>query len=259
MRWVADRSGRLATRPHYDPEEIERECETLVADFLRRRHGVAYPLETDDLTVLVEQVAGDLDLYADFGAGGADVEGVTEFVAGGKPRVRIAAALAETPAREPRLRSTLAHELGHVALHTFLFSGGGKSSSTSGASARPRPQHPEAPAVVTCYRRTIVTAGAADWLEWQAGYASGAVLMPATAVERTVREALGTRSERPQPVFLGSNAAARMVRTVQRAFRVSYAAARTRLIQRGWLTRQPPARALYTPARTPRRAAWVAR
>ena len=55
MRWVADRSGRLATRPHYGPEEIERECETLVADFLGRRHrrGVAYPLDTDDLTVLV--------------------------------------------------------------------------------------------------------------------------------------------------------------------------------------------------------------
>jgi hypothetical protein len=172
--------------------------------------------------------------------------------------VRIAAALAETPAREPRLRSTLAHELGHVVLHAFLFSGGG---TTSGTAAQPRPDRAAVPAAVTCYRRTIVTAGAADWLEWQAGYASGAVLMPATAVERTVREALGTRldtrSERPQPVFLGSNAAARMVRTVRSAFRVSYAAARTRLIQRGWLTRQPPTRALYTPARAPRRAAWV--
>ncbi len=49
MRYVADRSGRFTQRPHYEPKELDRECEAIVSAFLRERHGsVAYPLTTDD-------------------------------------------------------------------------------------------------------------------------------------------------------------------------------------------------------------------
>src|SRR6266542_3932867 len=126
MKWVRDLSARLPERPHYDPVELDRECESLVsAVLLRRRGAVQFPLTTDDLTTLLEEHTADLDLYADLAAEGPAVEGVTEFAAQGKPRVRVSAALSETPARAHRLRTTLAHELGHVRFHAFLWSGGG--------------------------------------------------------------------------------------------------------------------------------------
>ena len=131
MRWLRDPSGRVPERPHYDLAEIDGECESRVASFLRHRHGgVRYPLSTNDLTILLEQETSDLDLYADLAAEGTGslsgnraIEGVTEFVPGDKPRVRIARHLSEDPAREHRLRTTLAHELGHVWFHAFLWAG----------------------------------------------------------------------------------------------------------------------------------------
>ena len=71
MRYVADRSGRFTQRPHYEPKELDRECEAIVSAFLRERHGsVAYPLTTDDLTVLIERDTESLDQYADLSAYG---------------------------------------------------------------------------------------------------------------------------------------------------------------------------------------------
>ena len=125
MRWVRDETGRLPLRPHFRPDEIDAECERLVGAFRREGRGPggadASPLSTDDLTVLLEQVTDDLDLYADLSAEGQDTEGVTDFFPGQRPRVRIAVRLSESRRREHRLRTTLAHELGHVRLHDCLW------------------------------------------------------------------------------------------------------------------------------------------
>src|SRR5687767_9463227 len=102
MKWVRDTTGRLPGRPHYTPEELDRECEALLAS---RRAPAIYPLTTDDLTVLLEAHTSDLDLYADLSADGPGVEGVTEFASEGKPRVRISAALSESPRSAHRLRT----------------------------------------------------------------------------------------------------------------------------------------------------------
>ena len=83
VAWVPDHTRRFRRRPHFDPGEIDRECEALVAEFLRRHRGkVEYPLNTNDLLILIEEHVGTLDVYADLTAEGADVEGVTRFWVG---------------------------------------------------------------------------------------------------------------------------------------------------------------------------------
>ena len=56
--YVRDATGRFQQRPHYRPEELDRECETIITAFLREIHGeVQYPVATDDLTKLIERDA----------------------------------------------------------------------------------------------------------------------------------------------------------------------------------------------------------
>jgi hypothetical protein len=98
-------------RPHFEPIELDRECEHIICAFLKQKYGeVKFPVPTDALDVLIEQDAQDLDRYADLSAEGDDVEGVTEFIPGQKPRVKISARLSENPKLENRLRTTLTHE-----------------------------------------------------------------------------------------------------------------------------------------------------
>src|SRR5437773_3390031 len=98
MKYVPDRSGRFQRRPHYEPRELDDECEHIIGEFLRRKYGcIKFPITTDDLTCLVEQDADDLDLYADLSNEGPDIQGVTDFYPKGKPRVRIARELSEHP------------------------------------------------------------------------------------------------------------------------------------------------------------------
>src|SRR5437868_4325122 len=112
MKWVKDKTGRFGERPHYDPAELDAECERLVKDFLLARYGkIEFPIKTDDLTLIVESLAEDLDLYADLTAEEGEVEGVTEFFPSKKPRVKISKHLSES-ALENRLRTTLTHEIG---------------------------------------------------------------------------------------------------------------------------------------------------
>ncbi|MGH2355687.1 MAG: ImmA/IrrE family metallo-endopeptidase [Chloroflexota bacterium] len=227
MRWVRDATGRLPHRPHFEPHELDQECEALVTRFLHARYGAArYPLGTNDLTILVERETDDLDLYADLGAEkGVQTEGVTEFRPGERPNVRIARELSEHASREHRLRTTLAHELGHVKFHSFLWTF--EAPAAAGGTAlllSPR-----------CRRSTILDASAADWLEWQAGYACGAILMPAGPLDRLVQEVL-TGARRPFPLPARVPAAATLIRRVQQMFQVSADAARVRLLKLGYLT-----------------------
>src|ERR1700724_505347 len=78
VKYVPDRTGRFSQRPHYEPKELDRECENIIAGFLKERHGAAkYPVSTDDLTVLIERDTESLDLFADLSSYGPKVEGLT--------------------------------------------------------------------------------------------------------------------------------------------------------------------------------------
>ncbi|MGB5833523.1 MAG: hypothetical protein WBG92_16225 [Thiohalocapsa sp.] len=220
VNYVADNTGRFPQRPYYPQEELDRECEQIIGDFLKGLYGHAhYPVITDDLTKLIERDAEDLDLYADLSIYGDDVEGVTEFRKGHKPRVMISAALSNDERRENRLRTTLTHEYGHVRFHAYLWEL--TPSSPGGSKDRPHPDK------VICKRGSITGAAQSDWMEWQAGYICGALLMPKSAVLQLAREL----PEASKPVAVGTPEAGSLINQITKTFLVSEDAARVRLLK----------------------------
>lgn len=230
VKMVPDRTGRFAERPHYTPDELDRECERIISAFLRKRHGeLRFPVTTDELGILIEQSGVSLDAYADLTAYGADVEGVTAFFPDKEPEVSIAEPLANDPRRENRLRTTLTHEFGHAHFHRHLWA---EKLSAGNLFAR---RYANADNKAICKRDTILNAAQTDWMEWQAGYVSGALLMPASQIRRLV-------SDYCQPhglhgsVHTGSEHALHLLRAVMDQFAVSEEAARVRLLKLNLLT-----------------------
>lgn len=222
VRMVPDRTGRFPERPHYEPQELDQECERIITQFLRDHYGKAeFPVTTDDLTKLIERDADDLDPYADLSVLGPEVEGVTEFRPGRKPTVRISAELSNDPRRENRLRTTLTHEYGHVHFHAYLWAmQPGGSPDLLNPKASTEPSH--------CKRDTMLNAPQTDWMEWQAGYVCCALLMPLSPLRRIVgayQEAHGLFG----PASPDSPHAQALIGQLVEAFQVSEDAARVRL------------------------------
>ncbi len=215
MKWVPDSTGRFAVRPQYTRSELDAECERAVNGFLDAKYGKAsFPISTDDLAIMLEQVTSDVDLYADLTYLGEDVEGMTEFSPGRRPSVRISQKLSLDATCRARLRTTLAHEYAHARFHSFLWtlqfdrSGTGFWSKLSKQHNRYQKlrarfgqrmeMHDVALAraggglLIEAGGRTGEAAGSAaqDWMESQADYASMASLMPVSAVKRFVRDVL---------------------------------------------------------------------
>jgi hypothetical protein len=226
MRYVRDKTGRFPNRPHYDPRELDQECEEAITDFMKKScGGFSLPIPTDVLTSLIERDAEDLDLYADLTTEGSDVEGVTNFYPGKRPCVRIAALLSEQRS-ENRLRTTLTHEWGHVRFHDFLWQAEALNPSMHAQlAAQPCPK---------CKRDRIFGAPEVDWMEWQAGYVCGAVLMPVSQI-RAVVETFCDARNLYTPLVQNSTAATALIGVVVNTFSVSGDAARVRLSKLGYL------------------------
>jgi hypothetical protein len=223
VKYIRDITGRLSQRPHFEPIELDRECERIVFEFLKQKFGeLRFPIPTDALEVLLEKDAQDLDMYADLSDRGPDVEGVTEFIPGQKPRVKISKRLSEDPRLENRLRTTLTHEFGHVKFHAPLWQADIATADMFGK----RPERMS----ISCKRENIVGASEYDWMEWQAGYVCGAVLMPHTRVKTLAKEVAG-RAGQQTPLGTASTAAQELIAQVMEAFKVSSDAARVRLIK----------------------------
>jgi Zn-dependent peptidase ImmA (M78 family) len=226
--WSADKSGRFPLRLFLRAAEIDRDCERLVAAFLQERHGeVRFPLSTDDLTVLVEQHSSSLDQYADLSDEGDDVEGMTCFLPGQLPQILISAQLTEQANRQNRLRTTLAHELGHAFYHRAVFDHVFAAPPHMFEAARDEPR-------TVCKRGSMMETTEFDWLEWQAGYVSGAILMPAQQVRRSVGDLLRDHGIHGAAV-IGTAPAAEAEQHVMASFQVSGEAARVRLRKLGLL------------------------
>jgi len=223
MRYVKDLTGRFPMRPHYEPSELDRECEKILSGFFGGR--IPTPIDTDSLASLIERDTSDFDPGADLTRYGTDVEGVTEFLPNQKPKVRIVAELAYDDVRQNRYRTTLTHEYGHVHFHAYLFAteprGGDLFSNTPAKGGEQ-----------ICKRDGIINARKTDWMEWQAGYVCGALLMPITTLRRVVagyqeqNRLFGPAAERTEH-------AARLIETIRSEFQVSADAARIRLLQLG--------------------------
>ena len=221
---------------HLAPEStLDRECEAILSKLFGGR--IPIPIETDDLTRLIERDTSDFDPGADLSSYGRDVEGVTEFKQGQKPRVRIAAALAYEAERQNRYRTTLTHEYGHVRFHGYLFETEPQASDLLGPkSVGAREQ--------VCKRDGIINARQSDWMEWQAGYVCGSLLMPVTHFRRVVAGYLRANGI-SGPVAVGSQHAAALIERVRREFQVSADAARVRVSQHSYLQAQDRGRSLF--------------
>ena len=183
MNWRRDSSGRFARRPYYEQNELDSGAEQLMAQHLMRLYGqVLTPVPTGAIVKLIERDADDLDNYADLTAEGEGVEGVTYFFRGGKPRVRITKELSEQRHRAHRLRMTLAHEYGHVWLHSGLW----QETTEFAVSHR-------------CRREQIEAKSLVHWMEWQAGYAAAALLMPESRLSLVARACCGEDRRRRIP------------------------------------------------------------
>jgi hypothetical protein len=211
--------------------------ERIVSGFLMARYGVIrFPITTDDITLLIEQDCDDLDPYADLSGYPGNVEGLTEFWPGRKPRVKISQSLSESENRENRLRTTLTHEFGHVRLHGYLFATEILSGDLFGNSRQPE--------VISCKRDTMISAPNNDWMEWQAGYACGAALMPASRVRRIADEYLRVNNLYGAVPLVSTHGQALVDATID-AFQVSRDAARVRLSVLGILGQAAAASSLF--------------
>jgi hypothetical protein len=237
VTYVKDRTGRFQQRPYYKPEELDRECEGIVTTFLKGLYGdVRYPVSTDDLTKLIERDAESLDLYADLSEYGRDVEGVTEFNRGRKPRVLISTDLGLGERRENRLRTTLTHEYGHVKFHGYLWEVEPLAGDLLGSSTNWNK--------VICKRDSIIDASQTDWMEWQAGYICGAILMPKSAVAQICSAFVEPRNLYP-PMSIRMAESQALIKVVMKNFQVSEHAARVRLLKLGVLTDAAPSASLF--------------
>ncbi len=216
MKWLPDSTGRFEKRPYFEQDELDRDCERLVADFLDDLYGqMLVPVPTGALLKLIERDAADLDLYADLANEGDGVEGVTYFFPTGKPKVRIMRALTEQRHRAHRLRNILAHEYVHVWLHSSLWRGGKVSAARA------------------CRGEEIVSESAVDWLEWQASYCAASLLMPKSRLHVLV-QAFARTSGAP-PFDADSVEAIGLEQRAAEAFDVSQQAAGVRLSQLGYV------------------------
>lgn len=225
---IPDDRGRFSERPYYSEKELDSECERVVHKLLQGRHGkVDFPIATDDLTVLIEQYDADLDPYADLSKYGSDVEGVTEFFPDRGPKVSISERISGDVRRENRFRTTLTHEFGHVKFHGHLwaekFAAGDLLENAANANK------------AISRRDDILNAAKVDWMEWQAGYVSGAILMPATYVRRLVSDYCGPR-ELHADIYHESEHAGELVKLMKGRFAVSAEAAYIRLLKLKLLT-----------------------
>lgn len=233
--WVTDRSGHFPQRPHYEPKELDYICEDIISSFLKNKYGsFKLPVLTDDLTILIEQDTSDLDLYADLSNEGEDVEGATDFFPHNKPAVLISENLSTQSWRENRLRTTLAHEYGHVKLHAFLF-------HFLQPKLLPDMNYGKGP---RCRRETILNAPQKDWMEWQAGYASVALLMPKTPLKNLVENHLRERGLYNH-IEKDSYEAKELIKHLGEMFNVSQDATTVRLSQLGYLKNIGPTVSLF--------------
>ena len=193
-------------------------------------------MSTEDLTVLAEMHDADLDSIADPSSFGDDVEGVTEFFPDRGPKVSISERISADDRRENRYRTTLTHEFGHVKFHGPLWA---EKFATGDMLDRGLNANK-----AISKRDNILNAPMSDWMEWQAGYVSGALLMPVASVRRLVSDYCGPR-ELHGDIHASSEHSGRLVEMVMDQFAVSEEAARVRLLKLSLITTARGQRSLF--------------
>lgn len=177
MRSFPDHRSPWGKRLYFEPSEFE----TMMKDLLRR----AGP------RVFVEGSGVDIDrvlltafgLEADYVILPDGVLGRTLFLADGSAQLEVSRELADdaetdTVARR-RLRTTLAHECGHVACHSILFMA---DTETISLFSSGEIQQQEKPAIL-CREGTVAARYSGEWWEFQANQCMACLLLPRHLLE----------------------------------------------------------------------------
>jgi hypothetical protein len=187
MKTYRSRKGPFATRPYYTTSEIEAICtdellsvgllpsfpEPIRIDrFIEKRFGITHEYEE-----LPESVLG----FSIFGPEGVESIVVAQFLDedGSKSADR-------------RIRTTLAHESGHVLLQGHLFALGKEAQSLFGDSIvmdKPKVLCREMPGLATSGQKKYD----GRWWEFQANSAIGALLLPRMLVQKALDSILVSR------------------------------------------------------------------
>ena len=228
MKTFRTNTGPFEERPFFEEEELEAIGREALCSVSLLPQTPA-PVRIDRF---IEKRFGVVPSYENIGRG---VLGYTKFGADGAMEVVISRALSEegSPSAERRERSTLAHEAGHILLHSQLF------------ALRPSVKSPTLfeddvnllQKTVLCRDQDSGSAYDGRWWEYQANQMIGLLLLPRAVVfdaldDLTVTSALGLRSldetqrevaaRRLADMFDVNPAVAR--RRIERLFRSSSAA-----------------------------------
>lgn len=213
MKSYRDPLGRPIRWLYLKTEVLDRRCEGIMREFMNRRSGgYRLPIPTDELIRLLEERAEKVDTYAELPEG---IDGQTLLFYDRRPIVKIAERIYRTRS-DHRVRTTATHEFGHVWLHAPLWREAGARMAGSGGP------------VWSCHRDNIVNAAKTDWVEWQAGWVSGAILMPASSLREWAGE-YAARFGMNSPVAVNSQAGSALIMRVVEECDVSILAARVRL------------------------------
>jgi Zn-dependent peptidase ImmA (M78 family) len=219
MKWIPDSRGPFPQRLWFAPPDgLDLECQRLLEYSFFKRFGRKFspPLEDEALQVLIEMNA-DLDLYSSLPP---NIEAQTDFKRGKRPVVRVNEHLSSDPNRRHRLRTTLAHEWFHAIYHQTAWELRWAHERLAGN-----------PTLETCAcsHSTILNASEDEWLEFQAGYASCAILIPLNWL----------MTELPSPVEITqSQMLPTLITQVASRFDVSEQAAHWRLRHRKFMSRE---------------------
>lgn len=156
-------------------------------DELRHRSGTVsfVPGKGIDVDVIIEQgLQADLD-YVPLPPG---VLGQTRFFRDGTVRIELSRELSERAETDAvarrRLRSTMAHEVGHVACHTSLHVGDTETFSLFTQEMLGPPTNAEP---IMCKEDRIGFRYQGEWWEFQANQCMAALLLPRALVAESTR------------------------------------------------------------------------
>jgi len=178
MKTFRSKSGPFTERPHFQPSEIDQIC----ANELRAEGlfpGSPEPVRVDRF---VEKRFGIVPHYEDLPDG---VLGFTTFSKNGVEAIVVSAALDADGGKvaERRIRTTLAHEVGHGLLHGYLFALNERPLYLFDADS-----HSDDQILCRDVQGEEAKSRAYDgrWWEFQANGAIGGLLCPRTLVREAV-------------------------------------------------------------------------
>ncbi|MCB1282337.1 MAG: hypothetical protein KDB18_12525 [Salinibacterium sp.] len=233
MKDYPDRGGRYGRRLYYEDDEFES-----IMDELRARADLG-PLEPGRGVDVERVLKRAFDVEPDFRELPEHMLGRTEFQPDGQVAIEISHVLSELAegnvVARRRLRSTLGHEGGHVALHRTLFLRDFATPSLFG-------DEPQREVSACLCRNEVIDAPSSrasgyhgEWWEYQANRAMSALLLPRDEVRREVPAVLARHGHADMDQALMAEDGVRVIRELSNIFDTSISLTLFRLQHLGFV------------------------